>query len=215
MKYTVYQTTNLVNRKIYIGVHGTRNPDDGYIGSGKILKDAIARYGRKSFVKQVLFIFDNLEDAYEQEKQIVNESFVARSDTYNLTVGGSYSRPFDEERKELYSKRMTGENHPQYGKKQSVESNIKRSQTLTGRKMSKEAIEKSASARRGKPSPFKGSKRVYKNSLKGIHQSPESNAKRSEAHLRLAKITCANCGKEASPQNHTRWHGAKCKAINP
>lgn len=36
MKYIVYLTTNLVNKKIYIGVHGTENPDkfDGYLGNG-------------------------------------------------------------------------------------------------------------------------------------------------------------------------------------
>lgn len=35
MKYIVYLTTNLSNNKIYIGVHGTENPDifDGYIGN--------------------------------------------------------------------------------------------------------------------------------------------------------------------------------------
>ena len=36
MKYIVYCTTNLVNNKIYIGVHQTENPEkfDGYIGCG-------------------------------------------------------------------------------------------------------------------------------------------------------------------------------------
>lgn len=37
----VYMTTNLVNGKRYIGQHTTENLNDGYLGSGKILKNAI------------------------------------------------------------------------------------------------------------------------------------------------------------------------------
>ena len=35
MKYIVYCTTNIVNNKIYVGVHETENPDifDGYLGN--------------------------------------------------------------------------------------------------------------------------------------------------------------------------------------
>jgi len=35
MKYIVYQTTNLINGKIYIGVHKIKKKeDDGYLGCG-------------------------------------------------------------------------------------------------------------------------------------------------------------------------------------
>jgi hypothetical protein len=36
MKYIVYLTTNLVNKKIYVGVHETETPYefDGYLGDG-------------------------------------------------------------------------------------------------------------------------------------------------------------------------------------
>ena len=35
----IYKTTDLINDKIYIGVHGTNKLNDGYIGSGNSLKE--------------------------------------------------------------------------------------------------------------------------------------------------------------------------------
>ena len=54
MHYTIYQTTNLVNSKYYLGKHITKNPNDRYLGSGPKLKNAIKKYGRKSFIKNIL-----------------------------------------------------------------------------------------------------------------------------------------------------------------
>lgn len=86
--YTLYKTTNTINGMIYIGVHLTDNPTDRYLGSGRELKEAIKKYGRSNFKKEILFIFDNVEDVFNKEKEIVDDKFRKRQDTYNCSIGG-------------------------------------------------------------------------------------------------------------------------------
>ena len=39
--YTIYSVTNNINGKIYIGKHQTKNIEDGYMGSGRLIREAI------------------------------------------------------------------------------------------------------------------------------------------------------------------------------
>ena len=48
----IYKTTNLLNGKIYIG-KDKRN-DRKYLGSGKILRQAVSKYGLRNFSKEIL-----------------------------------------------------------------------------------------------------------------------------------------------------------------
>lgn len=88
MKYTIYQTTNTLNKKIYIGKHQTENVDDDYFGSGLLLEKDIKKYGKENFKKEILFIFDNENEMNLKEKELVTEDFIKQNDNYNLAVGG-------------------------------------------------------------------------------------------------------------------------------
>lgn len=83
----VYKVTNKVNGKIYIGVH-YGYPNDPYLGSGTMIKQAVSKYGRENFTKEVLLETVTSEEAYEVEALLVDEEFIQREDVYNLTVGG-------------------------------------------------------------------------------------------------------------------------------
>lgn len=103
MKYIVYCTTNKVNNYIYIGVHKTENPNvfDYYYGCGVWKNDkktyihpktkfqyAIKEYGFSNFIRNTIKVFDNSEDAYFLEAELVDEEFLKRPDVYNMVLGG-------------------------------------------------------------------------------------------------------------------------------
>ena len=88
MYYIVYKITNQTNGKIYVGVHKTKDLNDSYMGSGKYIKLAIEKHGIENFKKEILFVFDNPEEMYAKEAEIVNADFLAEGNTYNLKVGG-------------------------------------------------------------------------------------------------------------------------------
>ena len=119
MKYIVYLTTNLINNKIYIGVHGTEDPNkwDHYLGCAVFdnvpnsynkrqtpFQCAVAKYGTKNFNRKTLRIFDNLQDALDLERWLVDEAFVKRPDTYNMVLGGKEIQPTNSKGVFIYDK---------------------------------------------------------------------------------------------------------------
>lgn len=103
MKYIVYLTTNIKNNKIYVGVHKTENSEvfDGYLGNGvnrnfpSTIKNpkepfqyAVKKYGFDSFRRVIIRVFDTQQEALDLESEIVDEEFIKRTDTYNITLGG-------------------------------------------------------------------------------------------------------------------------------
>jgi hypothetical protein len=131
--YTVYKIRNSINSKEYIGFHSTNDLKDGYMGSGKLIKKAIEKYGIGAFDKEYLAIFDNKESAEALEKELVNLEYVMGENTYNLSIGGNvtilygelngfYGRKHTKETKSLISKANTGYVHTSEAKQKISES---------------------------------------------------------------------------------------------
>lgn len=131
MYFIIYETVNKVNNKKYRGAHVTQNLNDGYMGSGRLLKKALAKYGFENFERTILCECDSIESMFKQEAIFVNAEWVNDSSTYNLKIGGEGGWDYinkeglrwNEEKKKLHSiemkkKRDTGEwgpKQPTYG----------------------------------------------------------------------------------------------------
>lgn len=84
-KTFVYKTTNLLNGRYYIGVHTTENENDGYLGSGTAITEAVKKYGRENFAREILEYYDTPSKAYEAEESLVD---VNDPLSYNMKKGG-------------------------------------------------------------------------------------------------------------------------------
>ena len=122
--FGLYKVTNLVNGKMYIGQHVTDNLDDGYMGSGKLIKRALSKYGISNFRKEWLGFYEDEEELNYMERVFVDQTWLDRSDTYNLQIGGglrqSEAVKFKMRRshvgKSPWNKNLPKELQPKFGK---------------------------------------------------------------------------------------------------
>ena len=82
--YLVYEITNKINGKTYIGCHRTKNVNDNYMGSGKIIKRSIAKNGIENFDKEILFDFNNSKGMFDKEVELI----ATLKPKYNIHEGG-------------------------------------------------------------------------------------------------------------------------------
>lgn len=130
----VYQTICEVNNKSYIGVHRTKNINDGYIGGGirsestigkegqhkknNQFHNAVRKYGYNSFKRYELDFFDTYEEALMEEKRIVDLKWVKSKDNYNSALGGRGSTHdwMSDEQRQAIREKYKGELNHRYGK---------------------------------------------------------------------------------------------------
>src|SRR3990167_674765 len=82
----IYMITNLINNKIYIGKN-IKN-DDNYFGSGKLIKYAIQKYGKKCFKKEILAECSTETELNKKEKYFIKKFNSFPPIGYNISDGG-------------------------------------------------------------------------------------------------------------------------------
>lgn len=216
----VYLTTNLINNKVYVGQHTSKELKDNYLGSGKYLLRAVKKSGKENFKLGHLDYASNKAEL--DEKEIFWIKFFrdqGRLELYNIADGGGgvgkegLIRSAKTRRERLASGEIVIWNKGKSGiyskeqrhrmsenaKKQerSAESNKKRSDKLKGRVVTKETLEKTRKTRLENP-------RI-------ISQEFRDKVREQMIKQSKTKIECPHCGKSLSEFNAKYWHFDNCK----
>lgn len=140
MNHYVYEITNLINGKKYIGKRSCKCniEDDKYMGSGKYLIRAIKKHGMENFTKRVIETFEKECVAYEFEKGLIQKLNADTSDKYyNIAMGGKGGiagcNVSEETRRKISEKSS--------GRKMAANSRIKLSNSLKNSKLVMKNIE--------------------------------------------------------------------------
>src|ERR1700735_3839259 len=99
MPFYVYKITNTKTTKLYIGKTGGESAADRWYNHGKFpyyestkndcpkLYNSIRKYGIKAFTFEVLYTFEDEQEAYDMEERIVEEWNTIKNG-YNCKPGG-------------------------------------------------------------------------------------------------------------------------------
>ena len=164
----IYITTNNINGKKYIGQKKYYGNYETYIGSGIALKNAINKYGKENFTREIIENCKTKEELDSREKfWIEYYNAMESEDFYNITSGGDggfgsgknspwYGKHLSDETKEKLSKIKSGENNPFYGKTHSDEVKKKLSEKALNQRHSKETREKMSKSMKENHADFNG-----------------------------------------------------------
>lgn len=74
---------------MYIGKHSQyMGFIDNYVGSGTIIKKAVAKHGIGNFKKEIIEFYESSDDAYEAEYLLITEDILKSDLYYNVVPGG-------------------------------------------------------------------------------------------------------------------------------
>lgn len=225
MHYYLYQIKNKINNKIYVGVHKTKDLNDGYMGSGKIIRLAIEKYGIENFEKTILETFETQEAMFQREKEVVNEEFLNREDTYNLRRGGNggfdhmiktgrwgpnlkIGIPLSKDHIEKVLK--TKRERDALGLYEESKKNLSERLKLNNPMHNKEIVEKLKKALTGKTKTVEH-KNALSKSLMGKTKGRKYPNRKKRDQIKFESVTCPHCNKEGKKNAMYRWHFDNCK----
>ena len=85
----IYETTNLINGKKYIGQHKSEFFDTRYIGSGIILLEAVKKYGKENFEVKLIRECANYDELNAAEVELIKETNAVEFENYyNIAHSG-------------------------------------------------------------------------------------------------------------------------------
>ena len=182
----VYRTERLDGSgRYYIGVHSTDDLDDGYLGSGTVLKKSIKRYGIAAHKCTIVEMLPTREAALALEKQMLTEEILSDVNCMNLVPGGGYAKRKPDHKLAALNKAVGLRKF--YASHKSVDARRKISQAHTGRRHSAETLQNMRIAAKKRMQEMRANGKweevKLKNSLAhiGKMQSAITKAKRTES----------------------------------
>jgi len=106
----VYLITNNINNKIYVGQDSKNRPN--YYGSGRLILNAIKKYGKENFTKTILQECSTQEELDEAEEYWINfyQSYERRKHGYNISKnarGGNLYALLTEDEKKITRQKLS------------------------------------------------------------------------------------------------------------
>ena len=115
--YYIYKTTCHVTSRFYIGMHASDVIDDGYLGSGKILKRSIRKHGKEKHSRVILHFEESFELLKKREKELVNECLLDDPLCMNIKIGGDGGFDFINSSREILEGMKTRKQSDEYRSK--------------------------------------------------------------------------------------------------
>ena len=154
----IYETTNIINGRKYIGRHKSNKFDPSYKGSGKILREAFCKYGKENFVTKIIDWCDTEDSLNDREIYWIAQCNAVNDPNYYNIARGGYGRAGVHFNQSEYQKQRASDTHKN---KRISQTQIDRFKATIQSRTPEERValhKKCSEAHLGKPNSNKGKK---------------------------------------------------------